>query len=220
MIIIGINGSPRGEQSQSRRLINAALTGAKEAGADTELADLCRMSFSFCRACDTCHATGQCVHQDQASKLLDRLMQADGIILGSPSYFRSVTAPMKAFIDRLSQVIHCQLFAGKYGGSISTAGGPSAGVVADYLNDVLISLGLYSVGSVAVSLSNGQNAMTHGLEQAAAMGRDLVAAIADKRVYDDQKKTHMRTASYFRNLVELNKTLWPHEHNTWKKQEE
>jgi multimeric flavodoxin WrbA len=218
MIIIGISGSPRGAESQTLRLVAAVLAGARAGGAETELADVGGLRFAFCTACETCHATGQCVHHDEAARLIDRLMKADGIVLGSPNYFRNVTAPMKAFLDRMSRIIHGQLFTGKYGCSVATAGGPAPGIVTDYLNDTLISLGVYAVGRVAVSLSEGPDALARGLDQANALGRDLAAAIAGKRVYEDQKKTHERTAAYFRHLVERNRDRWPHEHEAWIKQ--
>lgn len=217
MHIIGINGSPRGAQSQTMRLLAATLASARKAGANTELADLGSLRYSFCAACDICHATGRCVHQDEAAALIDRMEKADGIVLGSPNYFKNVTGPMKAFLDRMSRLIHCQLLSGKYGCSVATAGGTGAGVVADYLNDVLTSLGAYAIGQVTVSLSEGPAAMDRALEQAGTMGGDLIAAISDKRIYEDQKRTHERTSAYFRNLVEMNKNRWPHEDEVWTK---
>ncbi len=215
MKIIGICGSPRGRESQTMRLVKAALDGAESQGAETELVDLCDLRFSFCGACDACHATGRCAHQDKANELIDNLLKVDGIVLGSPNYFRSVSGPMKAFIDRMSRVIHCQFFAGKYGCSAATAGGQGAEGVADYLNELLVSLGAYAVGRVTASIAEGQKAMHKALEEAGALGKDLFAAISSRREYEEQKVLHERTAAYFRRLVESNRDLWPYEHEVW-----
>ena len=51
------------------------------------------------------------------------MMDADGIVLGSPNYINQVTAQLKTVLDRMADSIHCQSFAGKYGCGVCTAGG-------------------------------------------------------------------------------------------------
>ena len=64
MKILGINGSPRGSQSQTLRLVEAVLKGVKVSGAEAELADLCKLEIEYCNACGTCYKTGRCIHED------------------------------------------------------------------------------------------------------------------------------------------------------------
>ncbi|NLZ29269.1 MAG: flavodoxin family protein, partial [Methanomicrobiales archaeon] len=54
MKILGINGSPRGSLSRTRRLVNAVLDGARSAGADVEFVDVCRLDIEYCSGCTVC----------------------------------------------------------------------------------------------------------------------------------------------------------------------
>ena len=110
MRIVALNGSPRGEESQTLQLMLAILEGAQQAGADTEWFDVCKLNIHYCISCDVCHRTGACVHEDDFERLRDKMMEAEAIVFSSPNYFRSVTAQMKTAIDRMADVIHCQLF--------------------------------------------------------------------------------------------------------------
>ena len=134
MKVIGVNASPRGKDSNTLRLVNAVLEGAKDEGADTEFIDLHTLRIEYCTACGTCYATGECTLLDDFSDLFDRIMNADGIILGAPNYIDSVPAPMKAFFDRMADAIHCQMLTGKFGCSVCTAGGAGEAEVVGYMN--------------------------------------------------------------------------------------
>jgi multimeric flavodoxin WrbA len=80
------------------------------------------------------------------------MIEADGIVFGSPVYINSVTAQMKRVLDRMADAVHCQKFEGKYGGSVSTAGGSFAKEVVEYQNSILRILGATTVGGVDVVL--------------------------------------------------------------------
>ncbi len=58
MHILGISGSPRGEQSTTRRLVEYVLQGAKTCGATVELVDLGKLRLAYCTACGVCHVKG------------------------------------------------------------------------------------------------------------------------------------------------------------------
>ena len=123
MKVIGLNASPKGKESNTLRLVNAVLAGASDGGAKTELVDLYELRIEYCTACGTCYATGECTLLDDFPDLFNRLLDADGIVLGAPNYIDSVPAPMKALFDRMADAIHCQMLSGKYGCSVCTAGG-------------------------------------------------------------------------------------------------
>ena len=76
MKIIGISASPRGSKSQTLKLVQAALDGAKSAGAQTELVDVCKLKIEFCNACQVCFKTGACSKKDDFQGLYDRMSQA------------------------------------------------------------------------------------------------------------------------------------------------
>ncbi|MGC8864066.1 MAG: flavodoxin family protein, partial [Armatimonadota bacterium] len=107
MRIIGVCGSPRGHRSATMHLVERVLDGARATGADVELVDVCDLKIDYCAACDACHATGFCSRNDEFALLKEKMLAADGLVLGSPLYFNSVSAQLKTVIDRLADVIHC-----------------------------------------------------------------------------------------------------------------
>jgi multimeric flavodoxin WrbA len=218
MKILGILGSPRGKNSQTLRLANAFAEGVKASDVDVELVDICRLKIEYCRACDVCHRTGRCVHKDDFVALRERLLAADGIMLSSPDYFRTVTAQLKTMIDRMSDAIHCQLLAGKYACSLATAGGPEGEEVVTYLNGILVSMGAFAIGGVAASVSAGGEAFAAAERKARQLGADLCKAIAEKRVFPEQRGQMGKNAARFRQLVTANKDRWPYEFECWTKQ--
>ena len=216
MKIIGINASPKGEKSQTRRLVMGVLEGARQAGADVTFIDICGLDIKYCTACGTCYAKGECINDDDFPALLGKMTDADGIVLGSPNYINQVTAQLKTVLDRMADSIHCQSFAGKYGCSVCTAGGSMADEVADYMNATLQNLGATTVGKVGVLVGADPDAITGGEQQAKELGRKLAEAVRTKWKDPVQDKYHHERKEYFKRLVSFNRELWKHEYDYWK----
>ncbi|HEX3001393.1 MAG TPA: flavodoxin family protein [Methanoregula sp.] len=216
MKIIGINSSPKGEKSQTRRLVMGVLEGARQAGADVTFVDICALDIHYCTACGTCYATGECIHDDDFPALLCKISDADGIVLGSPNYINAVTAQLKTMLDRMADTVHCQALAGKYGCSVCTAGGSYANEVADYMNMALGNYGAMTVGKVAVHLGADPGAITGAEKEAKALGKKLADAIKTKWSDPAQENALAERKEYFRRLVSFNKELWKHEYDYWK----
>jgi len=214
MRIVAISGSPRGKQSTTRRLVELVCEGARSVGAETELADVSELHICYCTACNSCHVTGKCVIDDDMGPLRDKMLAADGIVLGSPLYFDGVTAQLKTVIDRLAEVVHCQMFLGKYACSVGTAGGPEKDVAVDYMNGLLVRLGCAVVGGVGASMSM-PGSFDAARAAAVELGRELVRAFEQKRTYPDQDKVHAAMRERFKHLVAANKDNWPHEYSYW-----
>jgi multimeric flavodoxin WrbA len=216
MKILGINASPKGEKSQTRRLVMGVLEGARQAGADVTFIDLCSLDIHYCTACGTCYAKGECIHDDDFPALLEKMLDADGIVLGSPNYIQQVTAQLKTILDRMADNVHCQSFSGKYGCAVCTAGGSHADEVADYINEALLQYGATTVGKVAVLVGADPNAIVVGEKQAKDLGRKLTDAIKTKWADPAQEKIHLERKEYFKRLIMFNKDLWKHEYDYWK----
>ncbi len=99
MKILGIVGSRR-KKGNTSVLVQEALGAAEKEGAKTKLIFLGDYSIKDCRGCEGCKDTYKCVINDDMQKIYPLLLEADGIILGSPTYFYNVTASVKVFIDR------------------------------------------------------------------------------------------------------------------------
>jgi multimeric flavodoxin WrbA len=216
MKIIGINASPKGEKSQTRRLVMGVLEGARQAGADVTFVDICGLEIKYCTACGTCYAKGECIYDDDFPALLEKMLDADGIVLGSPNYINQVTAQLKTMLDRMADNVHCQSFAGKYGCAVCTAGGSLANEVADYMNLALSSYGAMTVGNVAVHVGADPNAIVGAEKEAKALGKKLAEAIRTKWSDPAQEKILNERKEYFKRMVMFNKDLWKHEYDYWK----
>ncbi|MGD0623907.1 MAG: flavodoxin family protein [Thermodesulfobacteriota bacterium] len=99
MKVLGILGSPR-VGGNSDILLDQALAGAKEAGAEVEKIILCQKKISGCLNCEKCNETGVCVIKDDMLEIHKKILEADGIIHSVPVYFWAMTSQMKAYLDR------------------------------------------------------------------------------------------------------------------------
>jgi multimeric flavodoxin WrbA len=212
MKVIGVNASPRGKDSNTLRLVNAVLAGAKDEGAETEYVDLYTLRIEYCTACGTCYATGECTLLDDFSDLFDRLMNADGIVLGAPTYIDSVPAPMKALFDRMADAIHCQMLTGKFGCSVSTAGGSGEAEVVGYMNKVLANLGANIVGGVGVAIGRDPEILGKAEKDAHELGKTLARSIRGEISYPEQDEIHRQKREYFCQLIKYNKDRFAHEY--------
>ena len=106
MKFFAINGSPR-KNCNTAQLLDKSLEGVKYVYPDAsiERIDLYDFPFHGCRSCFACKRIngkhyGRCVQKDDLKPILDELVQADGIILGSPIYLSDVTGNMRCFLER------------------------------------------------------------------------------------------------------------------------
>lgn len=213
MKIIGINASPKGTKSKTLELVQAVLDGAKSEGAEIESLDVYDYTIQYCNDCGICYATGECSLLDDFSELFDAMMDADGIVLGSPNYINSVSAPMKAMFDRMADAIHCQMFYNKFGCSVCTAGGAHQDDVVNYMNSVLTTLGATMVGGVGVAIGWNPSALEPAKLQAYELGRRLVQSVRGEHSYPEQDEIHAQTRGYFCQLVKSNKERFAHEYD-------
>ena len=105
MKLLAINGSPR-KTWNTAMLLQKSLEGAASQGAATEFIHLYDLDFKGCVSCFACKTIdgasyGRCAIKDDLAPVLEKVMEADILILGSPIYFGSVTGGMQSFLERL-----------------------------------------------------------------------------------------------------------------------
>ena len=102
--IYAVNGSPR-KNGNTAQLLQKALEGAASAGAEVKLIQLADLNFSGCRSCFACKKLANpspgCILKDDLTEILKELLQADGIIMGSPIYFGAESGLYRNFLERL-----------------------------------------------------------------------------------------------------------------------
>lgn len=215
MKILAINGSPRTIRSTTRLLVQSVLDGATEAGAETDIIDLCDLRITPCTACEGCSFNGICVYDDDVPALVERMKEADGIIFASPVYIDNVSGQMKIFFDRLADAIHYQLLHGKYGCSVATTHTSGGDEVVAYQNHVLNYLAVVSVGGISVATCGDSDAVDAREADARSLGRKLAGAIASR--YSDPKEEAEIAGNreFFKDLVEENKDFRPDDYERW-----
>ena len=119
-------GSPRTD-GNTAFLVETALKSAEEAGAETEIINLGSATIEPCIACDICKATGECAIYDDMGEIMEKLMDADGMIIGSPVYFGSVTSQLKMFIDRSRPLRGSFKLKNKIGGALAVGASRNGG---------------------------------------------------------------------------------------------
>lgn len=97
--VLIISASPR-KGGNSDLLCDQFLLGAKEAGHNVEKIFLRDHKINYCLGCGVCNNTHKCVQKDDMKALLDKMVEADVIVLATPVYFYTMDAQLKTFIDR------------------------------------------------------------------------------------------------------------------------
>ena len=99
MKILAIVGSPRSGGNTSY-LVDVTLQEAAKQGLETEKIVLSKYNVNPCQGHENCSAFSECPQKDDAAWILEEFRRAEGIVLASPVYFMSLSAQMKAFVDR------------------------------------------------------------------------------------------------------------------------
>ena len=122
MKVIAFNGSAR-EEGNTSILINYVLNELQKEGIETEVFNLRGKKIRGCMACYKCfeNKDRRCsVKNDILNECIEKMLQADGIILGSPTYFTDVSTEIKALIDRsgLVAIANDDMFKRKLGAAV------------------------------------------------------------------------------------------------------
>lgn len=97
--VLIISSSPR-KNGNSDLLCNQFLAGAQAAGHQAEKVFLKDYKINYCLGCGVCNTTHKCVQKDDMAPLLNKMVEADVIVLATPVYFYSMDGQLKTFIDR------------------------------------------------------------------------------------------------------------------------
>lgn len=108
MLVTAFNGSPR-KNGNTALMIKEALKVLESEGIETRLVQVGGNLVHGCIGCGKCRELKRCVFTDDPmNEWIEAMVQADGIILGSPTYFANMTTEMKALIDRAGYVLRPQ----------------------------------------------------------------------------------------------------------------
>lgn len=97
--VLVLSASPR-RQGNSDSLADEFIRGAKESNNDVEKIFLRDRRIEYCNGCNACLKTQKCVIKDDMEEILEKMSEADTIVMATPVYFYSISAQMKTLIDR------------------------------------------------------------------------------------------------------------------------
>jgi multimeric flavodoxin WrbA len=160
MKVIAFNGSPR-HDGNTARLIRYVLDELEQEGIETEVIQLGGKRIQGCKACFRCHQNKDrrcAVSDDILNDCLEAMIAADGILLGSPTYFADLTAEVKALIDRAGFVAGANggLFKRKVGAAVVAVRRAGAIHVFDSINHFFLITQMIVPGSSYWNLGVGR----------------------------------------------------------------
>ena len=124
MKVVAFNGSPR-KEGNTYHAIQTVFGELKKEGIKTELIQLGGTDIKACRACFKCfeNKNRRCIQKDKLNSFVEKMIEAEGIIIGSPTYFANVSSEVKALIDRAGLVSRANdfLFKRKVGAAVVAA---------------------------------------------------------------------------------------------------
>lgn len=150
MLIAGINGSPN-QDGNTALLLREALAIARELGAETQLLNVAEVLNGLDKPfCDTCSnpCEAACAEGNQLGEAFTLLKRVDGLIIGSPVYFGTITGQLAAFWDKTRALRRDKAFLNVVGGAVTVAGSRFGGqeTTIRAIHDLMLVQGMIIVG--------------------------------------------------------------------------
>ena len=127
MRVLGLSGAHR-LGGNTDQLVERVLSLCGKAGFETDFVTLADKDVGYCTVCNHCQEEFACSISDDVFGILVKMAAADAIIVGSPTYFASVSGRLKAFFDRTIPLRRNGFkLAGKIGGAVTVGGSRNGG---------------------------------------------------------------------------------------------
>ena len=102
--ILLINSSNR--KKNTYKLLCLIEDILKNKGYETELISLSSLKIDFCKGCEACILKGGCFIKDEANIIMQKIIESDGLVIGTPVYLNNMSGILKTFIDRTCSWFH------------------------------------------------------------------------------------------------------------------
>ena len=159
MKVLGINGSSR-KDGNTAIIIGKVFEELNKEDIETELIQLADYDIQPCRGCFACKGRSNCAFaKDGFAEIFSRMVEAHGIILGSPVYSADVSAKMKAFLERGGVVVATNpgLLRHKVGASVAAVRRGGGMTTVDTMNHFMLNKEMIVVGSTYWNMVYGKN---------------------------------------------------------------
>lgn len=190
MKVVGFNGSPR-KNGNTAILLNYVFEELRAEGIETESLQLGGKNIRGCKACFKCfnNKDARCaVDSDHLNSCIEKIVEADGVVLASPTYFTDVTTEMKALIDRAGLVAKANddMFKRKVGAAVVAVRRAGSIHVFDTINHFFLISQMIVPGSIYWNMGFGLEKGdvekdSEGIQTMKVLGRNMAWLL---------KKTH------------------------------
>ncbi|NLX48883.1 MAG: flavodoxin family protein [Methanospirillum sp.] len=147
MQVLGISGSMR-EDGNTAFMVRALLDEVAKAGIETEYVSLAGKEIGPCTGCELCRKEDFCTIQDDWDGIAERMLEAEVVVLGSPTYYYDVNGQTKNFIDRTYSLYHRRRLAGRGGVAIAVQANTGGTRTVETIEGFLSTHEFISLGSV------------------------------------------------------------------------
>ena len=181
MKVLAINGSPKSNGNTALAL-QMVLKELESEGIETEMITIGQKEIRGCIGCGWCGAQQKkrCVFDDEVNLLLPKIIEADGLLLGSPVYYAGINGSIKSFLDRVFFVAgnNGSLMRHKVGAGIVAVRRSGGSTAFDQLNKYFLISEMVVVGSCYWSIIHGlmpgeASQDEEGLSVMRALGRNM-----------------------------------------------
>jgi multimeric flavodoxin WrbA len=138
MKVVAFNGSPK-KEGNTYHAIKMVAEELEKGGIDVEIVHVGNKTIRGCLACNSCVKNEKCViDNDEVNEWIQKMREADGIILGSPVHYSAIGGTMKSFLDRAFYVLNDGTLRHKVGAAVvavrRSGGVPTFNQLNNYIN--------------------------------------------------------------------------------------
>ena len=204
MNVLLINGSPH-ENGTTFRALTEVAKAINENGIETEIITVGNKPIVGCDVCGACGKIGKCIKDDLANEIIEKINNADGLIVGSPVYYASLNGSLKSLLDRV--FFAKKSFAGKPAAAVAVARRAGTTATLDIINKYFMLSNMPVVTSQYWNMvfgSNGEQAESdlEGLQTMRVLGNNMawlikcINAGKESGIYLPEEEKHLRTNFY------------------------
>ena len=150
--IILINSSNR--KKNTYKLLTSIEDILKDKGYKTELINLHDFKIDFCKVCEACILKGKCFIRDDADKIMKKIIESDGLIIGTPVYLNNMSGILKTFIDRTCSWFHRSEVSKKPVLILANTQGSGIENTLNSIKEVMMQWGVFLGGTISRSGRN------------------------------------------------------------------
>ena len=204
MKVLLLNGSPHDNGTTFRALSEVANT-LNENGIETEILTVGDKQISGCSVCGGCSRADKCVKNDIVNDVIEKINEADGVVVGSPVYYASINGTLKSLLDRV--FFAKKSFAGKPAAAVAVARRAGTTATLDIINKYFMISNMPVVASQYWNMVFGSNSKQaeqdeEGLQTLRVLGENMawlikcIEAGKEKGVDKPIEQHHVKTNFY------------------------